>query len=183
MNASPAATLAQMVARTDWFFLAASLLTIAAGMLSVTRRNPIYAALWLMVSFAGMAGLFFRLDARFLAAIQVLVYAGAIMVLFLFVIMLLALKPEELGKEPAGPARAAAAVLTLFIAGAGMILITEALGPAQIPVLGPRIPAGFGGVRFLGEGLFGPHLLPFEGVSVLILAAIVGGVVLAKRKL
>ncbi len=176
-------TISQFFLRTDWFFLLTSLLTIAAGMLSVTRRNPVYAALWLMVAFAGMAGLFFRLDARFLAAIQVLVYAGAIMVLFLFVIMLLALRPEELGKEPGGPARLAAAVVSLFLAWALMILISAALGPVPIPVLARPAPPGFGGVRFIGEGLFGPHLLPFEGVSVLILAAIVGGIVLAKRKL
>jgi hypothetical protein len=112
MNADSSTTIGQLLVRTDWFFLLTSLFTIAAGMLSVTRRNPVYAALWLMASFAGMAGLFFRLDARFLAAIQVLVYAGAIMVLFLFVIMLLALRPEELGKEPAGPARLAAAVVS-----------------------------------------------------------------------
>ena len=172
-----------MTPTPDLFFLAACLLAVASGMLSVTRRNPIYAALWLMVSLLAVAGLFYRLDARFLAVIQILVYAGAIMVLFLFVIMLLALRPEELGEESGGLARGVAALLALFITAAGLILIEGALGQRQIPLSDTPVPAGFGGVKDIAYGLFGPHLLPFEGVSVLIMVAIVAGIVLAKRKL
>jgi NADH-quinone oxidoreductase subunit J len=162
-------------------------LAIVSAACCVTRRNPVASALWLVVTLFTLAALFVLLDAQFLAVLQVLVYAGAIMVLFLFVIMLLNVGragPTDL-KGPIG--------LGLGVLLAGLLLVQllvlrqssslPALGPtAGVPVP-PRAAAGAGIVPAIAQPLFTVYLVPFELTSLLLLAAIVGAVVLAKRKL
>ena len=159
-------------------------LAILGATLCITRRSPLASALWLVVTLFALSGLFVLLDAQFLGVLQVLVYAGAIMVLFLFVIMLLNLGrpgPSDV-KGPVGGAIAALLAGTLLLqlgaAGSGP--------PAAI-----RLPEGTvaaiqreqGMVGALARPLFDSYLIPFEITSILLLAAIVGAVVLAKRKL
>ena len=167
------------------FFWIFGVIAMGSALLCITRKNPVYSALWLVVTLFALAAMFVLLDAQFIAVLQVLVYAGAIMVLFLFVIMLLNLGrpgPSDI-KGPAG--LAIAAVL------AGLLLLQlRVLGQAPPPD-SIQLPAGTvaemqvrqGMVGAVANPLFEAYLIPFEIASLLLLAAIVGAVVLAKRKL
>jgi len=166
-----------------WFFGG---LAILGGLMCITRRNPVASALWLVVTLFALAGLFVILDAQFLAALQVLVYAGAIMVLFLFVIMLLNL--GRAGRPADIKGGFGKLIATLLAGGLALQLLTVAkLGPPEAI----RMPPGSmealqreeGLVSVVGRSLYGDYLIPFEITSILLLAAIVGAVVLAKRKL
>lgn len=162
----------------DPVFAVAAMVTLGAGALVVTLRNPVHAAISMLVAFLGLAVLYLKLEAPFLAAIHVLVYTGAILVLFLFVIMMLNLKPDELGVEYPLKTR-------LFIAamcGGLFALIALPLLQDKRP-LPAAAPAGFGGVEAVGMALFTEYALAFELISVLIMVAVFGGVLLAKRKL
>lgn len=165
---------------SDLVFAIAAGASVGTGLLVVTQRNPVYSAISLMGCFLAFAVLYLTLDAPFLAAMHVLVYTGAILVLFLFVIMLLNLKPEEMGKEYGLPARAFIGLLC-----AGLFLLLAVPLAKDVRVFRDEAPGGhaFGSVERVGETLFHDYALPFELVSVLILAAIFGGVILAKRKL
>jgi NADH-quinone oxidoreductase subunit J len=157
---------------------------IASAFLCITRKSPVASALWLVNTLFSLAAIYVLLDAHFIAAVQVLVYAGAIMVLFLFVIMLLNLGrvgPSDL-KGPWG--RVVAGV-------AGLVLLSELIAlrlalPVGDLVLPPGTVAGTvaarGAVQAVAQPLFRGYLVPFEVTSVLLLAAIVGAVVLAKRR-
>src|SRR5262245_2480102 len=123
----------------DPVFAIAAAITVGAGLLTVVQRNPIYSAISMLACFLGLAVIYLRLDAPFLAAIHVLVYTGAILVLFLFVIMLLNLKPEELGVEYPLKVRGLIAAMC-----AGLFaLIALPLWQDQ-RTLPPKPPAGFG---------------------------------------
>ena len=171
-----------MLLTVFWIF---GVIAMGSALLCITRKNPVASALWLVVTLFALAAMFVLLDAQFIAALQVLVYAGAIMVLFLFVIMLLNLGrpgPSDI-KGPAG--LAIAAVL------AGLLLLQlRVLGQAPPPDA-IQLPAGTvaemqvrqGMVGAVANPLFEAYLIPFEIASLLLLAAIVGAVVLAKRKL
>ena len=156
-------------------------ISVASALLMVTRRSPVYSAFWLLVCFLAFAVLFLQLSAPFLAAIHVLVYTGAILVLFLFVIMLLNLQPDELGEEYPAKTRGMYALLCLglFVFLAGPILrdplVTQALPAAS--------SADFGSVEQVGRLLFTTYALPFELVSVLIIVAMFGSMILAKKRL
>ena len=165
-----------------WIF---GVVAMVSALLCITRKNPVSSALWLVVTLFAVAALFVLLDAQFLAVLQVLVYAGAIMVLFLFVIMLLNLgRPGP--SDIKGPVAVGGGVL---LAGALLFLLrplsqvtlssTITLPPGSVPALQLRQ----GIVGAVANPLFGTYLIPFEIASVLLLAAIVGAVVLAKRKL
>jgi len=165
-----------------WIF---GVIAMGSALLCITRKNPIASALWLVVTLFAVAALFVLLDAQFIAALQVLVYAGAIMVLFLFVIMLLNLGrpgPTDI-KGPAG------LVIAAVLAGA-LLLQLRVLSQSTLPSA-IQLPAGTvaalqqqqGIIGAVANPLFGAYLIPFEIASVLLLAAIVGAVVLAKRKL
>jgi len=162
----------------DPVFAVAAAVTAGAGLLVVTQRNPIYCAISMLACFLGLAVIYLRLSAPFLAAIHVLVYTGAILVLFLFVIMLLNLKPNELGGEYPLKTRALIAVLC------GGLFALVALPLAQdTRKLDQAPPASFGSVEQVGQALFNEYALPFELISVLIMVAVFGGVLLAKKKL
>ena len=151
-------------------------LTVAAAAGVVVNRNAVNAALCLLLSFAGMAALFVLLEAYFLAAVQVLVYAGAVMVLFLFVIMLLDLKAEERQKvKKFGVISGLVSVGTIL----GIFLRTL----LQSPLTAEKAPTLEGTTIPLGHLLFTDYLLPFEIVSLLLLVAMVGVILLSKKDL
>ena len=166
------------------FFWIFGVIAMAGGLLCITRKNPVASALWLVITLFALAAMYVMLDAQFIAALQVLVYAGAIMVLFLFVIMLLNLGhpgPTDI-KGPVGVGIAA-------LLGGTLLLQLRVLGQAAPPEA-IQLPAGTmatlqqqGMVAAVAGPLFDAYLIPFEITSLLLLAAIVGAVVLAKRKL
>ena len=161
------------------------LLAIASALAFVTRKSPISAALWLVSVMFNLAALYVMMGAHFVGAIQVLVYAGAIMVVFLFVVMLLNLgHPDELSDIRGKWGRLAAG-------GIGIALLAQVMVLARtrfIPSLQPPTNPAFGGAPDLGavnnvaKPLFTEHLLAFELTSILLLAAIVGAVVMGRRK-
>ncbi len=158
-------------------FLILALVAIASALGMLISRNAIYSALFLVVNFATVAVFFLLLDAPFIAVAQVSVYTGAIMVLFLFVIMLL-------GAERAGPIQAiqwqrplAITLAIILLLEAGYIIYTHrSLGT----VVDKQIPLGFGSPAQVGTALFSRYLLPFEITSVLLLVAMIGAIVLTK---
>ena len=160
-------------------------LAMASALLCITRRNPVASALWLVVTLFSLAALFVLLDAQFIAVLQLLVYAGAIMVLFLFVIMLL-----NLGRagpsDMKGPLGLGVAVLLAGFMLVQLLRMHPGGGgstPAHAPSAMARAAAEQGMIPAVARPLFSVYLVPFEITSVLLLAAIVGAVVLAKRKL
>lgn len=161
------------------FFYLFSLIAMVSGVGVVTMRNPIASALSLVVCFFFLAADYVLLDAHFVAVIQILVYAGAIMVLFIFVIMLLNLRDgDHLTFHDVG----VRSVVGMGTAGLFAVGLFTALG--QLPETLPApIGAEFGTIAAIGRALFeGPYLLPFETVSALLTVAVVGAVVLAKKE-
>jgi len=166
-------TTAEMV---TFFILAVPLIAFAAGV--VIARNPVYAAMSLVAAFFCLAGIYVLLLAHLIAFMQILVYAGAVMVLFLFVIMLISLGNEHLIEE-----RYRAMQLVGVLGAVGL---TAVLAWAVLDVVGPprlAASADFGTVKAVGEVLFSKYLFPFEATSLLLLAAIVGAVVVAKERI
>jgi NADH-quinone oxidoreductase subunit J len=168
-------------------FYALSGLAVLASAMVIGQRNPMYSVLFLIAAFAALAGLYIQLDAPFVAVAQIIIYAGAIMVLFLFVVMLLN-APQEDGAEwdrthplrRPGIGRVGAA-----LAGVLILQLTYAL--MQVNELEAAVGSQTGAatvssVRELGKVLFSRHAFAFEATSVLILVAMVGAVVLARRE-
>jgi NADH-quinone oxidoreductase subunit J len=144
----------------------------------VVARNPVYAAMNLVAAFFFMAGIYVLLTAHLIAFMQILVYAGAVMVLFLFVIMLLSIGDEHLVKERKK------AIQYLGVLGA--VALASVLASAVARVSDPGMAAvdpSFGTVKAVGTVLFTEFLLPFEATSLLLLVAIVGAVVVAKERI
>ena len=165
-----------------FYFFAA--LTLVFGVAVVANRNPVASALCLVVSFLGLASLFVGLDAYFIAVVQVLVYAGAVMVLFLFIIMLLDLKAEERRKINLPAYAGGLLVAAAFVAQLWLVLQRFGAPHERFPTLwlndGQK---SIDDVRNVGTTLFSVHNLPFQVVGVLILVATIGVVVLSKREL
>lgn len=167
------------------FFYIFAFLAIGTAVGVVAARNPLYSALSLIGTFFALTGLYVLLGAHLLAALQVLVYAGAIMVLFVFVLMLLNLKDEELGEaRPTAMKWAGGAALGL----GGLVLVWRVLSNVKPALEGSVVPdlarhAGFGTVDAVGRTIYGPYLLPFEVTSTLLLVSIVAAVVVAKAKI
>jgi NADH-quinone oxidoreductase subunit J len=161
------------------FYLFAAL-TLVFGGAVVVNRNPVASALCLVVSFLGLAALFVGLDAYFIAVIQVLVYAGAVMVLFLFIIMLLDLKAEERRKINIPAYAGGGLVAVAFVAQLYLVLERFPAGDSAFP---PLAQDNVNDVHNVGTTLFATHNLPFQVIGVLILVATIGVVVLSKREL
>jgi NADH-quinone oxidoreductase subunit J len=157
-------------------FLVLAALTIASALVVVVHRNPVYSALGLVSTLFLLAVFFIGLDAHLVAVLQIIVYAGAIVVLFLFVIMLLNLQAEE--RSTVSPPLAGAALVGGIALG-GLTLLGIARTPLAAPV---PVHAAFGGTEPLAERLYTVWLLPFELTSLLLLVAIVGAVVVGRRK-
>ena len=159
-----------------------ALVAVVCSILVISQRSPVASALFLIATMVSLAILFLMLNAAFLATIQIIVYAGAIMVLFLFVIMLLNLRRDEFGPEKR-KAQRFFAILFGFLLLIGIATVIEVgvfgVKPAET-VSEVTTPAG---VEPLAQLLFTKYLLPFELASILLLVAIVGAVVMAKRRL
>jgi NADH-quinone oxidoreductase subunit J len=176
---------------TDILFWGVSGLAIAAAGMCITRRSPVASALYLVVTMFCLSVLFVLLDAQFIAVLQVIVYAGAIMVVFLFVIMLLNLgRARDAGGRLPADMKGPAAIAMAAVLFALLLLQLATLGRTP-PSAGITLPPGTlaslqereGVVGAVARPLFNEFLIPFEITSILLLAAIVGAVVLAKRRL
>jgi NADH-quinone oxidoreductase subunit J len=158
-------------------------IAIVASIGVVAQRNPMHSVLLLIVSFGGLAGLYILLDAPFTAVTQIIIYAGAIMVLFLFVVMLLNAGRELPAGDPAavtiGPTgRRIGAVLSVLFG----IQILFALSNVGVGWLQEDVSGSVSSVRNIGRSLFTEHAFAFEVTSILILVAMVGAVVLARKE-
>ena len=153
-------------------------LTVPAALTVILHKNPVYSALALVFTLFQVAVMFVALEAYLIAFLQVIVYAGAIMVLILFAIMLLSLEPEE----PA-PERSTMRAWGWAVAAALAIeLAVVASLQSSVKTTATSVPKDFGSVEQVAERLYTVHLLPFELTSVLLLIAVVGAVVLARRR-
>ncbi len=162
-----------------FYVLAAA--AVGSALMVVLQRNPIISALYLILNFFCLAGIYLTLHAQFIAIIQILVYAGAIMVLFVFVIMLLNLGDEQALKAKLTWQRMLAVVLVFGLLMEIVYLFT--MPEATTAVLDVDRSIRIGEVEHIGTQLFTKFLFPFEITSVLLTAAIVGAIVLAKKKL
>ena len=172
-----------MTALLFWFF---SALMLGFACAVVYNRNPLASALSLVISFVGLAALFVMLDAYFLGVIQVLVYAGAVMVLFLFIIMLLDLKAEERRKLNFGVVVGGVAVAAAFVTQLCSVIEELPFGTRTFPALRLDTAQNLGtlnDVQNVGRLLFSGYNLPFQVVGVLLLVATIGVVILSKREL
>ncbi len=172
-------------AQVIFYYMAAA--SVVSALLAVTRKNPVHSMLWVLALFLHMAGMFLLLDAEFLAAVQVIVYAGAILIFYLFVVMLLDLPREEarprFGKH--WPFAAAVGLSFVALAWLGRSETFDAATTTGVTAAA-KSPAGqgssLGSLSSIGEALFGPFALPFEMASLVLLAAIIGAVILARRR-
>lgn len=169
----------QTVLPNTFFYILAGVI-LGGGIITITRRNAVHAAIWLVVTLLGVAGLYLHLNAEFLAAVQVLVYIGGITVLFLFVIMLVDLEKAGAERKSSGhwPLGITCAVLLLIELGYFIHKGEEAFYFSE----------SFGGTlqpntELVALALYRDYLLPFEIASLLLLVAMVGAVVLAKKDL
>lgn len=160
------------------FFLVLAVAAIASAILMITRRNPVNSALYLIFNFFCIAVLYLLLRAQFIAIIQITVYAGAIMVLFLFVIMLLNLGEDSLSRWRLTSAKSVAVFL-------GVVMLAEILYFVKYFTstrgISPKAES-IGTIESIGKVLFNNYLFPFEITSLLLLAAIVGAILLASKK-
>lgn len=159
-----------------WYFL--TFLTLVSAIMVVVVRNPVHSVLYLILTFFTLSAHYVLLNAQFLAAVNIIVYAGAIMVLFLFVIMFLNLR-EHSAESKTNLVKLGAAVL----GGVLLVLMVAAMRNAQLPPVNPQeYNSQVGMVESLGKVLFRDYLLPFELVTVLFFVAMVGAVMLGKRE-
>ncbi|MFD4786703.1 NADH-quinone oxidoreductase subunit J [Streptomyces sp. NPDC058459] len=157
-------------------FLLVGLVTLGAALITVTTRQLVHAALWLVVTLGGLAVEYLLLSAEFIAWVQVLIYVGAVVVLLLFGLML---TKAPIGRSPDADSgnRPAALVVAVGSAGALVWVVTDAFRATWIDLDGPAA----GTTRVTGESLFRHWVLPFEALSVLLLAALVGAIVLSRK--
>ena len=170
-------------------FIIFGTVSIIGAIAVISFRHPIYSALSLIVTFFSQAGLFVLLGAHFVAAVQVIVYAGAIMVLFLFVIMLLNLGTLSAKGALTGKLKGVAIILGVLLAVEGVYIAARALNKTKVgSVVAENAAAALQGnpietydVGHIGNLLFSKYLLPFEVTSLILLAALIGVIVLVKR--
>jgi len=160
------------------FYAFAALAVVSALGMVLNLRNTVAAAMSLVVTMVSLAGIYVLLEAHLVAAIQIMVYGGAIVVLFLFVVMLLNLRADEFAPGRQWPTKLVAG-LVVVVVGAQLVRM---LSRGELPQPG-ELPPGFGGYRMLGIALYTDYVLLVEIASLLLLAAIVGALILAKRKI
>jgi NADH-quinone oxidoreductase subunit J len=159
-----------------FYLFAAIAIAGALGML-LNVRNTVAGALSLVGTMVSLGAIYVLLDAYLIGVLQILVYAGAILVVFLFVVMLLNLRQDEFTPERLRWTKRVALALGALVGVELLVLLPRAIGPAA------EIPADFGGYRAVGAALFTDWVLAFEVTSLLLLAAMVGAVILAKRSI
>ena len=158
-----------------FFYFAAVIAT--TSLLVVALRNPVYSALALLIMFFHVAGLYVTLHAEFLAAVQIVVYAGAILVLYLFVVMLLSVTSEERYHNQLPVAGLLGVVLCTEI----ILLFFQSQATASAPAASVDPVAGPGNTELIGEALYSTYLFPFEVASLILLVAMIGAIILAKK--
>ena len=166
---------------TILFYIFAALV-LGGAVLTVTRRNAVHSAIFLIMSLIGVAGLYLLQRAEFLAAVQVVLYVGGIMVLFLFVIMLVNLDMAVRERQFNGQWWLA----LLCVAGVGaqiFYFLWRGAGSFQLPATASGAPSTLGNTEQIADVLFSEYLLPFELASILLLVAVVGSVVMAKKRI
>ncbi|MAO65990.1 MAG: hypothetical protein CL666_13430 [Balneola sp.] len=165
---------------TVYFFIMLAVLAIGSALAMVINKNVVNSALFLVLNMVSLAGIFLMLNAQFLAIIQILVYAGAIMVLFLFVIMLLNVQDEERLFDKFRFKYLL--VFLLAIGVAGQIIYSLAGVTDMLPAISEQM-ATVGTVEAVGDVLYTDYLLPFEMTAVLLTAAVVGALMIAQHKI
>jgi NADH-quinone oxidoreductase subunit J len=165
------------------FFYVFAAMTLGGGLLTITRKNAVHSAMFLIVSLMGVAGLYLLQQAEFLFAVQIVLYIGGIMVLFLFVIMLVNL--DEAAKEKQFNGQWWIALVCIALV-AVQVFYFLAKGSGTFRIASPVVTApaaGLGNTELLADVLFTEYLLPFEIASILLLVAVVGSVVMAKKRI
>ncbi|MFN7929256.1 MAG: NADH-quinone oxidoreductase subunit J [Blastocatellia bacterium] len=162
-------------------FLFVAAVAVFAAFNVILQRNPIYSALSLIITMCALAGTFLLLEAQFVATMQVIVYAGAVMVLFVFVIMLLNVRTEEARQDRVKYLKLVAPLLFIALL-AEVFFVARTVTTPIPPIASVAGQAPFGTVENIGEAMFSEYLFPFEATSVLILMAMVGSLVLARKR-
>ena len=162
-------------------FAVSSLVAIFGSLMMVTRRDPIHSALWLIVAFFSLGVIYLTLHAQFIAVAQVMVYAGAIMMLIIFVIMLIQLEVESTRKLRVTGTRVIGAFVTMLLFLEVVAAFVGFPGKGVTAAPAPISGAPLGSVASVGFSLYGKYLFPFEIASILLLVGVVGAVVLARR--
>lgn len=164
---------------TTFFFWVFAGIAVIAGLCAVMCRRVLACALSLVVAFIGLSGLYFQLGAAFPAVLQIMLYAGAIMVLVVFVIMFLNLPEEELRKDQGDRRQRLWPMFLVLPLGVVLVGLVN-----RVPIPEVRnLPPDFGSVAATGRLLFETYVYPFELISILLLVAVVGAVVISKRRL
>ena len=172
-----------MITAVVFFYVFAALALVSALAMVAFVRNAFAGVLSLTVTMVCLAGIFVLLDAHLVAAIQIMVYAGAILVLILFVVMLLNLREDDFGHTT--PGRATLKILGATLAVCAFVAVVTQLSqvlPTSMPAA-EALPEGFGGYRAMGVALYTDYVVPVEIAGLLLLGAIVGAVILAKRRI
>jgi len=152
---------------------------VVSALFLVTRENPVHSALWMLLTFFCVAGIFVQLDAEFIAAIQVMVYAGAILVLYMFVVMLLNPKSTGFIKMPFKVILGGIVSLIVFLQVIMTLMGADVIKTAELT--GISDPDNLGNIKMFGIDLFTTYIVPFEIVSILLLVAMIGAIVIAKK--
>ena len=161
-----------------------AVMTLGGAVLTITRRNAVHSAISLIVSLLGVAGLYLMQQAEFLFAVQIVLYVGGIMVLFLFVIMLVNL--DQAAKEKQFNGHWIVALAAVAAVGAEIAFFFYKGGPNAFHIEGvpaSAAPDALGNTEVIAQSLFSDYLLPFEVASLLLLVAVVGSVVMAKKRI
>ena len=164
-------------------FYGLATIMVISSLMVIFRKNPVHSALFLVLTFFCLGGVYLLLNAQFIAAVQVIVYAGAIMVLFLFVIMLLNLDREVVSPNGHGLQKFSAMVLSIVLAVSLVSIMTARILTGGKGAYSLEKVNAIGNSEVIGKLLFTDFLLPFEITSILLLAAIIGAIILAKKKL
>lgn len=162
----------------DILFIGLSFMAIAGGIAMITYKQPMYAALGLLISILAVSGLFALLSATFLFMVQIIVYAGAIMTLLLFILMFLNIDEHDMPQEPNKFRNIVWGAIVMLPLNVVILKAVAALPAKDMSV----IETNFGGIKEVGMLLYENWLISFELISILLLVALVGAVVLAKRK-
>jgi len=169
-----------MTFQTAIFYVFAAIL-VFAGLRVITSRNPVHSALWLVLSFFSAAGVWMLLGAEFLAIVLVLVYVGAVMVLFLFVVMMLDVNFDKLRERFRSYIPVGATVGILVLVEMALVLIGGYLAPGSAPLPAPA-PANYSNTRALGLQIYTDYAYPLEIAAVLLLVAIIAAIALTHRE-
>jgi NADH-quinone oxidoreductase subunit J len=170
-----------MLIDTVMFYIFAALV-LGGGVLTITSRNAVHSAISLIVSLLGVAGLYLLQQAEFLFAVQIVLYVGGIMVLFLFVIMLVNLDQAALQRQFNRHWLVALAAVAAVGAEVGYFMY-RGKGAFHVAETSTAVPSALGNTELLADSLFSEYLLPFEIASLLLLVAVVGSVVMAKKRI